>query len=80
MIKYVLPDIKAAIAKLFSIVLIVSYFPHMWKQSLITPMHKCRDRYDPANLRDTCQQQPGKTVQQNAEQENTPLSHTAHCP
>uniref|UniRef100_A0A8C5N4T6 Reverse transcriptase domain-containing protein n=1 Tax=Leptobrachium leishanense TaxID=445787 RepID=A0A8C5N4T6_9ANUR len=54
MIKHGSPEVHAAICKVFNLVLSVGFYPQVWNQGLITPIHKSGDQYDPANYRGIC--------------------------
>uniref|UniRef100_A0A8K9V0N5 Reverse transcriptase domain-containing protein n=1 Tax=Oncorhynchus mykiss TaxID=8022 RepID=A0A8K9V0N5_ONCMY len=54
MIKYTDNKFQLAILKLFNIILSSGIFPNIWKQGLITPIHKSGDKFDPNNYRGIC--------------------------
>ena len=54
MIKHGSPEVHAAMCKLFNLVLSAGYYPTVWNQGLITPIHKSGDQYDPSNYRGIC--------------------------
>uniref|UniRef100_A0A8C5MQ68 ribonuclease H n=1 Tax=Leptobrachium leishanense TaxID=445787 RepID=A0A8C5MQ68_9ANUR len=54
MIKHGSPEVHTAICKVFNLVLSVGFYPQVWNQGLITPIHKSGDQYDSANYRGIC--------------------------
>ncbi|MEE6521355.1 hypothetical protein FKM82_019505 [Ascaphus truei] len=54
MLKYSNPSIQEALLKMFNLVLTTGYFPELWNEGLITPIHKKGDRMDPSNYRGIC--------------------------
>ena len=54
MLKAVIPFLKAALSKLFNLILQSGFFPSSWCQGIITPIFKSGNKQDPLNYRGIC--------------------------
>ena len=54
MLKHSTPAMQNAMLKLFNLVLCSICFPDIWKQGIITPIHKSGNKLDPNNYRGIC--------------------------
>lgn len=54
MLKHTEQSFKLAILKLYNDVLCVGFFPEIWNQGLISPIHKNGDKLEPNNYRGIC--------------------------
>lgn len=54
MLKHSTPEMQSAMLKLFNLVLSSGFFPDIWNEGIITPIHKSGNKLDPNNYRGIC--------------------------